>query len=336
MTIKQYRAPALLLFVLLLGGMLSCGSGDEEEPPAPARNYKAEMRRFVEDLSSWARSRHEGFLIIPQNGVQLTTTTGTIQGGPDMAYLGAIDAVAQEDLFYGYQDLDIESPSYFTSEISAFLDQARYNGEVILVTNYCRTPLKVDRAYQRSEEKGYISFAAPSRDLDVIPDYPAHPWKENDAVVTTLDSVRNFLYLLDPEALGNKEQFIGAIRATNYDLLITDAFFGDEPFTPADVEALRSKANGGKRLVIAYMSIGEAENYRYYWKKEWKKDPPSWLAGENPEWEGNYKVHYWDKNWQTIIFGNDSSYLQKILDAGFDGVYLDIIDAFEYFEEHGE
>jgi len=33
-----------------------------------------------------------------------------------------------------------------------------------------------------------------------------------------------------------------------------------------------------------------------------------------------------------IIYGNNNSYLKKILDAGFDGVYLDIIDAFEYFE----
>ena len=33
-----------------------------------------------------------------------------------------------------------------------------------------------------------------------------------------------------------------------------------------------------------------------------------------------------------IIYGNNNSYLEKILDAGFDGVYLDIIDAFEYFE----
>ena len=37
--------------------------------------------------------------------------------------------------------------------------------------------------------------------------------------------------------------------------------------------------------------------------------------------------------WQNIIYGNESSYLTKISDAGFDGVYLDIIDAFEYYEK---
>jgi len=326
-------------FLFLLTGFLvmlvlpfaSC-SDDEEETPHPDRNYKKDMRSFVQDISAWARSRHAGFLVIPQNGIQLTTTTGDIKGGPDLTYLGAIDAVAQEDLYYGYNNDDEKSPPNVVAELEPFLDQAHYNEEVILVTNYCSTPRKMDDAYQRCEEKHFVSFSASSRDLDEIPSYPARPWKVNDAVVTSIDSVKNFLYLLDPAALGTKQAFIDAIAATDYDLLITDAFYDDALFTPADVEALRAKANGGKRLVVAYMSIGEAEDYRYYWQDEWKKHPPSWMAEENPEWEGNYKVKYWEKEWQDIIFGNEDSYLQKILDAGFDGVYLDIIDAFEYFE----
>lgn len=78
---------------------------------------------------------------------------------------------------------------------------------------------------------------------------------------------------------------------------------------------------------------GEAENYRYYWDGGWKTGKPSWLTEENPHWKGNYVVKYWDPDWQKIITGNDGSYQKKILDAGFDGVYLDIIDAFEYFEK---
>lgn len=30
---------------------------------------------------------------------------------------------------------------------------------------------------------------------------------------------------------------------------------------------------------------------------------------ENPEWRGNYKVRYWDNDWQNIIYGKDNSYL---------------------------
>jgi len=84
--------------------------------------------------------------------------------------------------------------------------------------------------------------------------------------------------------------------------------------------------------VLSYMSIGEAEDYRYYWQPTWNTSKPEWLESENPDWPGNFKVKYWYKSWQEIIYGNNGSYLKKIIDAGYDGVYLDIIDAFEYFE----
>jgi cysteinyl-tRNA synthetase len=112
-----------------------------------------------------------------------------------------------------------------------------------------------------------------------------------------------------------------------------DLFFDDgTPFFADEIEQLKNKANGGKRIVVSYMSIGEAENYRYYWRQEWNQKRPAWLDAENPNWSGNFKVKYWDVEWQKIIYGNDDSYLKKIIDAHFDGVYLDIIDAFEYYE----
>jgi cysteinyl-tRNA synthetase len=113
-----------------------------------------------------------------------------------------------------------------------------------------------------------------------------------------------------------------------------DLFFTDgTAYTTSEIEQLKNKANGGKRLVISYMSIGEAENYRYYWQSGWNANKPAWLDAENPDWAGNFKVKYWNTDWQNIIYGNENSYLKKILNAGFDGVYLDIIDAFEYYEK---
>lgn len=134
---------------------------------------------------------------------------------------------------------------------------------------------------------------------------------------------------------------IEKIRATDYDAVIMDAFVdgGDVPFSSAAVESIKKKVSGGARFVIAYMSIGEAEDYRRYWDERWirgkklTKNAPAWLDKLNPDWKGNYKVRYWNEDWQTIICGGEDSYIQKIIDAGFDGVYLDIVDAYEYFEE---
>jgi cysteinyl-tRNA synthetase len=168
---------------------------------------------------------------------------------------------------------------------------------------------------------------------NIIATYPSTPYGVNTDNITTLADAKNFLYIINPEEFSTKDLFKNAIIATDYDVVLVDLFFNDQELTASDIASLKTKNGGGTRLVIAYMSIGEAEDYRYYWQSSWDDTPPSWLDDENPDWAGNYKVKYWNSEWQSIIYGNDSSYLKKIIDAGFDGVYLDIIDAYEYFED---
>lgn len=111
---------------------------------------------------------------------------------------------------------------------------------------------------------------------------------------------------------------------TAYDIFVIDAFFGGGK---AQVEALRTKPLGSRRLILSYLSVGEAEVYRYYWQKCCKdRERPEWLSTENKRWRGNFRVHFWHPDWQAIIYGAADSYLQRIIDAGFDGVYLDRVD----------
>ena len=54
--------------------------------------------------------------------------------------------------------------------------------------------------------------------------------------------------------------------------------WGDKvPYSRADVERVRRRPDGRERLVIAYLSIGEAEDYRPYWQPGWKQNRPLWL-----------------------------------------------------------
>ncbi|MBI5115101.1 endo alpha-1,4 polygalactosaminidase [Candidatus Poribacteria bacterium] len=296
------------------------------------RDYREDMRRFVEGISAYAKGIRPGFNVIPQNGHELLTVNGAATGPVAQAYVDAIDGVGREDLFYGYSADNIPTPPTERNYMIGFMNVAENNGVQAFVTDYCRTPAYVDDSYNQSGSRGYTSFAASHRELDNIPTYPASPFHLNSANVVSLADAKNFLYILNPGAFLTKQLFLNAIHDTDYDLFIIDLFYNDIELTPAEVASLKTKAHGGSRLVIAYMSIGEAEDYRYYWQPSWATNPPYWLAGENPAWPGNYKVHYWDPAWQAIIYGNNDSYLKKILDAGFDGVYLDIIDAYEYFE----
>ena len=113
-------------------------------------------------------------------------------------------------------------------------------------------------------------------------------------------------------------------------------------FTPADVIRMRQRKGLGPQKLLAYMSIGEAEENRFYWNPAWiqKKGrrigfapgAPKWLDSQNGEgWLDNFKVRYWDPDWQALIIG-PNMFLDRIVAAGFDGVYLDIVDGFEFFE----
>lgn len=322
----KMRVPALLALVSVALLVMGCPRD------TPGRNYRQEMREFVEAISDYAKDREAGFEVIPQNGLELLTTNGRSNGTPAEDYIAAIDAVGREDLVYGFNFDNIATPAGEREYQAAFLDVAEANGVEALVTDYCWTPSKVDDSYAWNNQQGYISFAAPSRELDIIPTYPAHPYGENSDDIGRVAEARNFLYILNPGDFATKADFLAALQDTNYDVLIIDAFFDDEPLSAADVASLKTKENGGARRVMAYMSIGEAENYRYYWQAGWRVGSPSWIYRQNLDWPGNYVVRYWDDEWQEIILGGEGSYLQRILDAGFDGVYLDIVDAFESFE----
>ena len=140
------------------------------------------------------------------------------------------------------------------------------------------------------------------------------------------NQIHNFVYQLQNIDLK-------AIAKTQFDLAVIDySADGSEStrFSKAQIESLQNSPAGAKR-VLAYLSIGEAEDYRYYWQGGWKKSPPDFLGPVDPDWAGNYKVKFWDPAWQKIVF----NYEDKIIDAGFDGVYLDVIDSYQFWQEKG-
>ena len=333
--VRNGAATLAILAAATLVLCAACATGWQGE----GRDFRQDMRELVQDVSAYARGKHPGFIVIPQNGHQLITLDGQASGAPASDYLAAIDGVGREDLFYGYDRDDQATPEPERDAMLDFMDLAEANGIEVLATDYCSTPAKVDDSYARSAAKGYVSFAAARRMLDAVPSYPAAPMNaQQTADIASLAAAKNFLYLINPASFATKGAYLSAIAETEYDLVIMDLFYEDADGVPralsrADLDSIRHKAGGGERLLVCYMSVGEAEDYRYYWDESWGDDPPAWLAGVNPAWEGNYKVEYWDPDWRALLLGSSGAYLDRILEAGFDGAYLDIIDAYEYFEE---
>jgi len=295
--------------------------------PAPTSSRDA-MRTLVADIAEYARSIVLDFVIVAQNGDELltigTAATDTLANN----YVNVLDGLGREDLFYGYDGDNVPTPVESTDWMLAYLDRAKSLGIEVLAIDYCWDPARMDDSAIRNEAHGFVSFAAPERMLDVIPAYPAQPLNVNSDDVHRLADVRNFLYLINPWRFETKDSFLNALAKTNYDALIVDLEFEDAPLTAADVDSMKIKANGGRRLVLCYLSIGEAEDYRAYWESSWTANPPEWLLDENPDWSGNYPVQFWHADWQAIVY----AMLNDVLEARFDGVYLDRVDVYEEFK----
>jgi cysteinyl-tRNA synthetase len=114
-------------------------------------------------------------------------------------------------------------------------------------------------------------------------------------------------------------QLHGDLRETSsYEMLILDPSMRPVP---------------GK-LCLAYVNVGQAEEYRPYWKTFWRAPGsgagvPDYLLAADPDgWERNYMVAYWDPRWQALLWGGAGAAVDEALAAGFDGIFLDWVLAY--------
>lgn len=156
----------------------------------------------------------------------------------------------------------------------------------------------------------------------------------------------------------SKPGAVDALAKSRYDLLVVEpsrtdwSSPEDKQFdTPAMVRKLQASPAGDgihRKLVIAYIDIGEAEGWRWYWKwsKGWAKgkprpaDLPAFIIHPDPDgWANNYPVTFWDPAWKDILLHGENSppvadrpyrsVLDEVLQSGFDGVYLDWVEAYD-------
>jgi cysteinyl-tRNA synthetase, unknown class len=149
-----------------------------------------------------------------------------------------------------------------------------------------------------------------------------------------LNNVHSFMYQLQGlEDRDSQEQ----LARSAYDMLIVEPTFtlkGEEAFNAKEMVA-KLKAGKPGRIVVAYVDIGEAERFRSYWNASWKRPTkkksgsPAFLLAPDPDgWKDDVSIAYWDEQWQRIWLGPDGV-LRKIMAAGFDGIYMDWVEAYD-------
>jgi endo-alpha-1,4-polygalactosaminidase (GH114 family) len=164
-----------------------------------------------------------------------------------------------------------------------------------------------------------------------------------------------------------RKAYLEELAASQWDVFYIDAHYGGGSLTKEEVASLKRKPQGGRRLVIAYLSIGTTElgrwfvdpvmvnpgtrtflqgaveNDRFIPARERFGDAgiPNWILW--PAYSGQYANEstpiWWHPEWRDIIVRGKSRYknpnhnhslfpegrssIDRIVDMGFDGVYLD-------------
>ncbi|RME71425.1 MAG: hypothetical protein D6776_10230, partial [Planctomycetota bacterium] len=112
-----------------------------------------------------------------------------------------------------------------------------------------------------------------------------------------------------------------------------------EDLAPADLEGFdiaildaavrrppRELSGNGRRLVLAYLSLGEIAEHDPAWPRHARAP---WLVEPNPDWPGAWRVDPRDPRWQAHVFARAA----RLLARGFDGLFLDTADVGPWLEE---
>ena len=114
---------------------------------------------------------------------------------------------------------------------------------------------------------------------------------------------------------------IAPIRGSVRDMVVIGRHNGH-----TGAEWTRDEIEAGKlsKWVLAYMAVGEAQRSEWYWQPEWETNPPAWVIGQNPYFSNNVYAELWNGDWQATLHAT----LDRIIDQGFDGAFLDVVDAY--------
>ncbi len=157
------------------------------------------------------------------------------------------------------------------------------------------------------------------------------------SVSTSLNGIKVSTWMYQIQNLED-EANIDRLAATEYDMLVVEPGqnFTEEPYNTAYLtQKLSQKPDGTERILLAYIDIGQAEDYRNYWGSDWTAPTadlpgnPDFLITIDPDgWSGNYPVAYWDPRWQQLWL-DDNGIIAELVRFGFTGVYLDWVEAYD-------
>jgi endo-alpha-1,4-polygalactosaminidase (GH114 family) len=302
---------------------------------------RQEMRKLIRNISSVSRRANRNFVVVTMGGLELIEKTDAVDAtrkSPATTYMGSIDGIIVRSLNMHSPEggkRETRTDKKVRDELVRMADVGKRRGLRIMVADFAKTPSMITEAINLNKAKGYLPFSVdnPEFRFDAIPAFPKRPFRENAKNITGLKFAQNILFLTDSSRYDSRDNFVLALNETNFDAVVVDVYHrGRVPFQRTHVHGMKFKKLGAKRLVLAYMNVGQADTSRYYWKPGWREGRPGFLGSPVLGEPDNHYVQYWNPAWKKIIAGDTKSYTYGIIAQGYDGVVIDGVDSYLFFE----
>ena len=316
--------------------------------PKTIVNYRKEMRDNIIALAEYAKAQNKNFEIIAHEGEELLHKSlweYHLDGYNEARRKGinADDPVFLARLKQTEPDFTYSSKAEkYGSYISGIAVNNRFCGKrklsphinahnlKIISIDSCPSEAALDEAIMNSVGLNSLlyAFVKPETAFRKIKKQPII--NENARNIFKVADAANISFFIDDSLYKDKERFLQDIRDSNYDIVVIEPFFRHKtPLSKEDVESLKFKKNGAKRLIFAKMNVSEANRDDYYWKENWQIDKTPWLARASFTDSNSVITEYWNENWKKI----SGLYFKGIVDSGYDGAFLTGIENHVYFEK---
>ena len=318
----------------------------ETVPPRKILNYRKAMRDLVVSISEFGKSQNKHFVVLPHEGQylfnkslweedlgyynQIRSTKGYVDDTSFLSedatdakdlpphvnkYINAVDGIVVNNHYCEHRPLDNEITQ---TQLPVFSIEQ------------CASEQKLDDAITESLKDKiaiYPFLYSQAAFKKVVKQLIIN---ENADNIFTPKQARNITFLLNDEDYADRYRLIGDVRNSNFDMVVIDPFFQSKtPYTPEDVDSLKYKKNGAKRLVLAAVNLSELSENSYLWHKEWRKSRPNWLVVKSVVTPHTFVAQYWLPEWKHLL----SRHIKGITDSGYDGVFLTGIENHRYFEQ---
>ena len=321
---------------------------DIKVAPKNIVNYRQAMRDNIVALAEFAKSQNKDFEIIAHEGTELLHKSlweHHLDGYNEARRkeVNAIDPVFLLQPKHNEPDLTYSaSAEKYGQHLSGIAINNRFcgnrklsshikeHGLKIISIDSCSSEADLDEAIMNSVGLNSLlyAFIKPEIAFRKIKKQPII--NENARNIYKIAEASNISFFIDDSLYENKEHFLQDIRDSNYDIVVIEPFFHHRnPLTKEDINGLKFKKNGAKRLVLAKMNVSEANRNDYYWQKNWQIDKTPWLVRVSFVDSNSVIAEYWNENWKKI----NGLYFKGIVDSGYDGAFLTGIENHIYFEK---